>query len=612
MNILQPKPAAMCRDSIERAEELMDYQLYTETSAAMVHKLIDDPEAAKWQMLNSDTTRTVFVILMQARFKETDSMHGAEYSRYMSLQTQLSNQLIVMNQTYVKDRIGIVKKEIKRWLDCLKEDVTKCIGERNDAVYHLYQIIREAAEALRDLPKELPQLIEAMNKMKTEAEFFLKDDIEGKCLKKEHEKLLQKRIHTYPESLLNELSNCYLTLSSRQNAENKNDDKETIRLLKEEIKRFTLIEKQRNQLKEELISGIKNYSDVSEDAARVKVSGWLSSDTLKIKNDDARLIVYIIRNNRLDEGLTFNIEDADLLLRQLVQTSLHLRDPEDIAFIYAFSHNYSIPKMQELCKKALSVFMKKRNTEFDQTMVATEIVKNDEKYQEGISGDETQFLDFICDYAPKLGQMHNTAFSYFRDYYDMFFEASTDDKEINKKKTTYILSQPRTAELAENEKKAELRKELNIVSAETKKAFDTLNENIRRKIDDFQTDSSIGKNEMLILKLIENALPSTDSLGKIRRREIDVTRKSLILMFILVEASGTENMFEDSYEGLNTALYESGFSELDPRQPFDWFILYFLRLQNPDDLDIIAHLSRVAEFMLSFLKEDKRNILFQA
>ena len=44
-------------------------------------------------------------------------------------------------------------------------------------------------------------------------------------------------------------------------------------------------------------------------------------------------------------------------------------------------------------------------------------------------------------------------------------------------------------------------------------------------------------------------------------------------------------VFEDIYERLNDMLFFCGYCELDPRNPFDWVILYCIYVEDLFDID---------------------------
>ena len=85
------------------------------------------------------------------------------------------------------------------------------------------------------------------------------------------------------------------------------------------------------------------------------------------------------------------------------------------------------------------------------------------------------------------------------------------------------------------------------------------------------------------------------SISRRKNRRADVTRKALILLFLATDGDYEENgydydltaeeVFEDIYERLNDMLFFCGYCELDPRNPFDWVILYCIYVEDLFDID---------------------------
>lgn len=81
--------------------------------------------------------------------------------------------------------------------------------------------------------------------------------------------------------------------------------------------------------------------------------------------------------------------------------------------------------------------------------------------------------------------------------------------------------------------------------------------------------------------------PDEKTLSQIANRRQDVPRKVLILLFLITD--GAENslyvndaavsddarvLFDDRYRRVNQMLDDCGYSQLDPRNVFDWLMLY--------------------------------------
>lgn len=95
------------------------------------------------------------------------------------------------------------------------------------------------------------------------------------------------------------------------------------------------------------------------------------------------------------------------------------------------------------------------------------------------------------------------------------------------------------------------------------------------------------RNYSLIQKLIKNNWPNTTALKNIRLHKEDVPRKLLLLFYVITENVTddgyseldedyvpTEDRLEDHWWSLNAILTDCGMPLLDPRNAFDWLVLY--------------------------------------
>lgn len=89
----------------------------------------------------------------------------------------------------------------------------------------------------------------------------------------------------------------------------------------------------------------------------------------------------------------------------------------------------------------------------------------------------------------------------------------------------------------------------------------------------------------LIQKLLKQNWPNTTAIKNIRSHTKDVPRKLLLLFYVATEnISGQEypdweestlkDRVEDHWWSINGILSDCGMAKLDPRNPFDWLILY--------------------------------------
>ncbi len=79
-----------------------------------------------------------------------------------------------------------------------------------------------------------------------------------------------------------------------------------------------------------------------------------------------------------------------------------------------------------------------------------------------------------------------------------------------------------------------------------------------------------------------------------KNRTVDVNRKTLVLLYLVAEGFSEkdidfydeglteEEMFGEHYDRINIMLDECGFSPLDPRNVFDWVVMYAIKMNNTE------------------------------
>ena len=111
----------------------------------------------------------------------------------------------------------------------------------------------------------------------------------------------------------------------------------------------------------------------------------------------------------------------------------------------------------------------------------------------------------------------------------------------------------------------------------------------------------------VLQKIIKENWPESTVFSKIKRRELDVNRKLLLLLFLVTNGVGsmyqskeapsviesfTKNeVFREKHMRCQQMLAELGFGGLDPRNPFDWLILFCLSTDDSsEDYDRMAEM----------------------
>ena len=117
-------------------------------------------------------------------------------------------------------------------------------------------------------------------------------------------------------------------------------------------------------------------------------------------------------------------------------------------------------------------------------------------------------------------------------------------------------------------------------------------------------------NYSLVQKLVKKNWPNATSIKNIRSRKEDVSRKLLLLLYVVTENEGIvmdnydyydetltlEQRVEDHWYTINAMLNDCGMVPLDPRNASDWLILYAVSTDD-EDTPMSERLEQVIKFM---------------
>lgn len=317
------------------------------------------------------------------------------------------------------------------------------------------------------------------------------------------------------------------------------------------------------------VAGLLCESDPSANKESVerKVSNWINSKLQFIKKESALQLIF---------AMGFQINEADEMLQRLCGERFHWRDPEDIIWLFALDHGMSYTAARDLSARMLPVYQQSikgkisepEKDKIDPNKMTVIIMQRAMQIRE-----ESELEAFFKEYAPNLGTFHNTAYGLFKEYMDVLKSAQTDDLP---------------PELMPEERK--------MPASEIAVTY-LFNSLIPRakKSKDGQTMDKLVKD--VIQKNIQQNWPDEFALSRIENREIDVSRKALILLFLATDGGAgcdddsgdlkyvdedemeenpptAEDVFNDVNRRLNNMLIGCGFPPLDSRNPFDWMMLY--------------------------------------
>jgi len=284
--------------------------------------------------------------------------------------------------------------------------------------------------------------------------------------------------------------------------------------------------------------------DAKRDSVRKKVSNWLNG-----KNEPHRDELI-----KICFALVLNETEAQSFMRYSFDGGFHLRNPKELAFLYCLRSAKSYPDalrfVNSLKPLEKTIENEPTNSENGSELVYTKVVADafSQIYDDGA------FLEFYENNLENFGYLHNTAYHRFMRFFNELIAPSAPLYTIKAS------------------------------ACSIEHAVDTY---LRMNL---PLDKKTSK-YTAIQKIIRNFWPNVTAIKNMRNREEDVNRKVLLLLYVVTE--GIDDTASDDYLWLedmtpvelleehtwriSLMLNECGMGSLDPRNPFDWLILYSLK-----------------------------------
>lgn len=273
-------------------------------------------------------------------------------------------------------------------------------------------------------------------------------------------------------------------------------------------------------LRDRLCTRLRGMLGEPNDASiRRKVSTWFSGKTAPENREQLVRIVFAL-------GMTE--EQAQNFLASAGGGALHQRNPIELAYLYALRNRLSYHEALHLIERVRGVAIGERGK--------TATLENEFTKIRG----EDAFVEFVTRERINLGQMHNTAFEYFQEYME-------------------VLTKPPDVfpDLPEREYSVREIVQIYLKPPET-------------------------HGGSVLAQTLRSHWPDEKTLSQITNRRLDVPRKVLLLLFLITDGADSSlnvsddprMLFDDRYRRVNRMLDECGYSQLDPRNVFDWLILY--------------------------------------
>lgn len=293
----------------------------------------------------------------------------------------------------------------------------------------------------------------------------------------------------------------------------------------------------RIDLEQPLVEGLCAISPGTQpDSIRRKVRNWFSGKNLPTEREDVFRICF---------ALGLDLGQSGAMLTFLTEQGIHYRDPRETVYAYALRYRLGYGYA---CRLAAQIAPQEEAAPDTNREPVTHMIR-----QEFLAvRAEEDLLSFLLRHKTKLGPTHNTAYAYFCKMLNLLTGEELEGEE--QYSMEYV---------------ADTYLRLNVPQ-----------------------DKKTG-NYSDIQKMVKKYWPGPRSIKAMKSRSEDVSRKALLLMYLV-----TGGVWEQEYDELDEAyiqpreflethcqrmnkmLTECGMGPIDPRNVFDYLVLYCLR---PED-----------------------------
>lgn len=339
-----------------------------------------------------------------------------------------------------------------------------------------------------------------------------------------------------------------------------------------------------------LVAGLcRWFPEDKPEAIDRKVRNWLNGKTQALSKRDAYVISRVLH---------LPLEQANEFLQYATGESIHWREPEDIVWCYSIVHNLDPAHTALLMEQAKAILAAASEPE-EKTSYTADV---QEKLLPVLYEDEAALLKFLETERSHLGTLHNTAFQLFENY-----------MEVLKKGYSEYGMEERFKEMTKADKKAAQALadgDVGPRKAEEITVRDVLETYLYRKLVPVQARGTAKAAETFsaVQRSIRQNWPDEFALSKMESRKQNVSRKVLILLFLATDGTGSDfdeleepETVDEVFQSVSTRLDEMldacGFPPLDPRNPFDWMILFCIA--SGDLWEIDARLGAMLTSMFS-------------
>ena len=275
--------------------------------------------------------------------------------------------------------------------------------------------------------------------------------------------------------------------------------------------------------------------NVHPDSIRRKIRNWMNGKALPTDREDVFQICF---------SLALEPEQAERMLTFLTDQGIHYRNPREMVYAYCLRYHLGY---RHACRLAEQMTGPKYAANTHREPV-TQVIHR--QFQDVRA--EEDLYSFMLRHQPFLGSTHNTAYGYFCQMLTLL-----------------------TGEDLEGEGRYSME-----YVADTYLRMNVPQEKRSARYNDIQ-------------KMVKKYWPGPRSIKAMKARSEDVTRKTLLLLYLVTggiwnqeydeldETYITAKEFMETHcNRMNQMLRACGMRRMDPRNAFDYMVLYCLRPEN--------------------------------
>ena len=249
---------------------------------------------------------------------------------------------------------------------------------------------------------------------------------------------------------------------------------------------------------------------------------------------------------RVAFGLGLDVEKTNRLLCAVSDYGIHARDPSEVVYLFSLLTGESFADAQRLREECETLLKPGQSAPAATRRMQQEV--------ETLTS-EAAFLQWYALHADDFSQLHDTAYGVFKRMLD-YLMGDQDDFSIEYLCNTCLRFR-------------------NSVPSDRE----------RSHMDHLQ-------------RMIKHYWPNATAIKQMKERHIDVTRKALLLLYVLCEGESDEDQYTELDEAsltpkewmekhvtiLDSILETCGMGTLDPRGAFDWMLMYCLLLREDEGM----------------------------